>query len=303
MTTWMIITKPGEAGALVEMLGADAKQAKALVIGSRELADEAAHVAASVQWIDAQNAPADAFASAAAELVCADEAPVLVGFATPAARAVAGIVAAKTGASVVSNVTSASGESGTVKAEHTVIDDRVIESLDVPTPACLLAATLSFQPVDVDASAAAAPTQQVEAAPSAAITCTQVTDIPVSGVETAEYVIGIGRGVSKPEQFEQAKHLAATLGAEMSGSMPGVRDFGYFDKDASYIGLSGVRLNSKLYIALGISGSTPHLPGLLNAGTVVCVNNDENAAMFNHSTYGIVGDVTEVVPALVEALA
>jgi electron transfer flavoprotein alpha subunit len=101
--------------------------------------------------------------------------------------------------------------------------------------------------------------------------------------------------------FDQAKELANAMSAEISGSMPGVRDFGYFDEGASCIGLSGVSLNAKLYVALGISGSTPHIVGLLNAKMVVCVNNDPNAQMFSHADYGILGDVKEVLTEMIKA--
>lgn len=204
-------------------------------------------------------------------------------------------------ASVVSNMISVDTRGADLVVEHTVVDDKVIETLLVPTSGCLLVGTLTFQPAEVDTNAPQAEIEQVEAAASPAVELVGSDPIPPSGVETAEYAVGVGRGVNKPELFEEAKKLTGAIGAEMSGSMPGVKNFGYFEEGSDYVGLSGVRLNAKLYVALGISGSTPHLPGMLNVGTVVAVNNDANAQIFNHADYGIVGDVAEVVPAFTAA--
>lgn len=143
--------------------------------------------------------------------------------------------------------------------------------------------------------------ERVAAEPSTAAKIADVSPIPPSGLETADYVVDVGRGVNTPEKFSVARRLAEAMGAELSGTMPGVRDFGNFEEGADYVGLSGVRLNSKVYVTLGISRSTPHLVGFANCERTVCINKDENAQLFDYADYGIVTDFEEVVPELVKA--
>lgn len=301
--TWIVTTRTGETANLAAVLGDDATGAKALAIGPRELAEEAARVVAEVVWIEAEG-PVENHAKAAADYLTDAGAQAAIGYATPGVRAALGIWGQSQGARSISNVLVASGAGaeGHLSVEHATVDNRVIETLDVPAPACLLVDTLGFQPADPGAGAPQGAIERVDVEGTGTVELVSSEPVPESGVETADYVVGVGRGVGTQESFEKAKALADTLGAEMSGSMPGVRDFGYFPETTAYIGLSGVNLSAKVYFALGISGSTPHLVGLMNAEKVVCVNNDENARLFDHADYGIVGDVDEVVPEIVRAL-
>lgn len=300
--TWIITTRAGEAAALAGMCTVAAGELSALAVGSHTVAEEAACVTGAVKYIDvADGQLPDAYAQAAAEALAGCGAAAVFGYDTPEARAIMGIFAAQSKASIVSNAINLSVDDSRANIEHTIIDGKVIETVAAALPACALAASATFQPVE-PAGAPAAPIEQVAAQPQAFCELIQTTPIPDSGLETATYVIGVGRGVSNAEKFELAQQLAGTLGAQVSGTMVGVRDMGYFDEKADYIGLTGVRINPKLYIALGVSGATPHLTGIANANTVVCINNDENAPLFNHSNYGIVAPVEDVLPELINAL-
>lgn len=304
--TWMVVTGPGETAVLAGTVHESPDALNVLAIGPRGLAEEAARVAGAVSWIDAQE-PAENYAGSAGAYLAEKGAQAVVGFATSGCRAAMGAFAQAAGASAVSNVVSVSAAGASATVEHTAVDNRVIETLDVPLPAVLAVDTLGFKPGDGEApqaaDGAAAAIEQVDAASSDAVELVETVPVPPSGVETADYVVGVGRGVATAESFENARALADQLGAELSGSMPGVRDFGFFPDDAAYIGLSGVGITARAYFALGISGSTPHMSGLTGAQKVVCINNDANARLFDHSDYGIVGDVDEVVPALTRALA
>lgn len=300
---WIVVTKTGEAAALLGMWATPTRDVRVVAVGPQELAEEASCGTASVSWIKAEGGALDTYASAIADLISSAGDFVAFGYGAPVVREAFGMLAARAAAPSVSNVTSVGAAGAGMAVEHAVIDGKVIEALEVPVPVCLLADAATFQPVEADEAAQRAEIVAVEVAPQTFCEVVDVEPVPDSGVESAEIVVGVGRGVGSQEKFAIAKSLADALGAELSGSMPGVRDFGLFAPDADYVGLTGVRLNAKLYIALGISGSTPHLMGLMNAKTVVCINSDANAQLFNHADYGIVGAVEDVVPELVKALA
>jgi electron transfer flavoprotein alpha subunit len=116
----------------------------------------------------------------------------------------------------------------------------------------------------------------------------------------AEIIVSAGRGVQDEANIELVQQLAAALGGEVGASRP-VCDEGWLPIERQ-IGSSGQTVAPKLYLALGISGASQHLVGMKGAKTIVAVNKDPKAPIFKVADYGIVGDVLEVAPALVEAL-
>ncbi len=116
----------------------------------------------------------------------------------------------------------------------------------------------------------------------------------------AEIIIAVGRGIKAPENLELAKKLATLLGGEIGASRP-ICDEGWLPMERQ-IGSSGQTVAPKLYLALGISGAIQHVVGMKGARTIVAVNKDAHAPIFDVADYGIVADLFEVVPALIEAL-
>jgi electron transfer flavoprotein alpha subunit len=116
----------------------------------------------------------------------------------------------------------------------------------------------------------------------------------------AEVIVAIGRGIKGQEHIALAQQLADALGAELAASRP-ICDAGWLPIDRQ-IGSSGQTVAPKLYVALGISGAIQHLVGMKNAGTIVAVNKDPEAPIFDIADYGIVGDLFEVVPVLTEEI-
>jgi len=116
----------------------------------------------------------------------------------------------------------------------------------------------------------------------------------------AERIVSVGRGIKKPENLDMMKELAALLGAELAASRP-VCDDGWLPLDRQ-IGSSGQTVTPKLYMALGISGAIQHIVGMKNSDTIVAINKDPHAPIFDIADYGIVGDLFEVVPELITAL-
>jgi electron transfer flavoprotein alpha subunit len=116
----------------------------------------------------------------------------------------------------------------------------------------------------------------------------------------ASVLVSVGRGIKAPENLVMVQKLAALLGAELSGSRP-VCDEGWLSMDRQ-VGSSGQTVAPKLYLALGISGAIQHVVGIKGARTIAAINKDANAPIFKIADYGVVGDIFEVVPALIKAL-
>jgi electron transfer flavoprotein alpha subunit len=116
----------------------------------------------------------------------------------------------------------------------------------------------------------------------------------------APLIVAIGRGIKAPENIAQAEAVAKALGGEIAASRP-ICDEGWLPMERQ-IGSSGQTVAPKLYLALGISGAIQHVVGMKGSRTIVAVNKDQNAPIFEIADYGIVGDIFEIMPALTEEL-
>jgi electron transfer flavoprotein alpha subunit len=114
----------------------------------------------------------------------------------------------------------------------------------------------------------------------------------------AEIIVSVGRGIKEKENIPIVEELAKALGAELAASRP-ICDSGWLPMERQ-VGSSGQTVSPKVYLAVGISGAIQHLVGMKGAKTIVAINKDANAPIFEVADYGIVGDLFEVVPALVE---
>ncbi|HAK54216.1 MAG: electron transfer flavoprotein subunit alpha/FixB family protein [Vicinamibacterales bacterium] len=116
----------------------------------------------------------------------------------------------------------------------------------------------------------------------------------------ADRIVAVGRGIKGEEHVELARRLAEALGAEVAASRP-ICDAGWLPMDRQ-VGSSGQTVAPTLYLALGISGAIQHVVGMKGAKTIVAVNKDADAPIFEIADYGIVGDLFDVVPAMIAAL-
>ena len=172
----------------------------------------------------------------------------------------------------------------------------------------------SDPPVFATFQAGAYRADRVEAGPSAAPIKTLSVSIASESIRTtplekfqeakqavdltqAERIVAVGRGIKSQDNIPLIKDLAAALNAEVAASRP-ICDNEWLPMDRQ-IGSSGQTVAPKLYMAVGISGAIQHVVGMKNAATIVAINKDPEAPIFDIADYGIVGDLFEIVPALI----
>ncbi|HAP70098.1 MAG TPA: electron transfer flavoprotein subunit alpha [Flavobacteriales bacterium] len=218
-------------------------------------------------------------------------------------KAVAPRLSAKSGAGLVTNVTSlpdtASGFvvsknvfSGKAHAHVNILSDEKIVSI-LPNAFGLAAgegsASVEDFAVDVSGISSGITVKAVKGGNS------DVVPLP-----EAELVVSAGRGLKGPENWGMVEEMAGILGATTACSRP-VADIGWRPHH-EHVGQTGVAIRPNLYIAIGISGAIQHLAGVNGSKVIVVINKDPEAPFFKAADYGVVGDAFEVVPRLNEAL-
>ena len=156
---------------------------------------------------------------------------------------------------------------------------------------------------------------KAEAGASAAAVETVNVDIPDSAIRTkpeapfkeakqavdltqAEIIVSVGRGIKEQKNIELAKQLAEALGGEIAASRP-ICDSGWLPMDRQ-IGSSGQTVAPKLYLAVGISGAIQHIVGMKGSRSIIAINKDAEAPIFEIADFGVVGNLFDIVPALTE---
>ena len=123
-----------------------------------------------------------------------------------------------------------------------------------------------------------------------------------SGVDltTAELIVSVGRGIESQDNLPLVESLASAMGAEIASSRP-VVDMGWLPPYRQ-IGSSGQAVSPKLYLSVGISGAIQHVVGMKGSKTIMAINKDEDAPIFEIADYAVIGDVLEIIPKLIEEL-
>ena len=300
-----------EAMAAAQQAGSPVKVALA-GSGVEGLAAELA--AAEVAEVIAVDSPAlaeytaDGFVTAFADVINA-ESPSHVFFAhTYQTRDFAPALAARLGRSLITDVTGVRADGGQTVFVRPVFQGKLTAEVAAEGPAphmvtCQIgafradslkkgasAATVKLATVSLDASAIR---QKPEAPFKEA---KQAVDL-----SQAERIVAVGRGIKEQANLKLVEQLAQALGAEIAASRP-ICDSGWLPMDRQ-IGSSGQTVAPKLYVALGISGAIQHLVGMKGARTIVAINKDAEAPIFEVADYGIAGDLFEVIPAMVAELS
>lgn len=284
--------------------------ARELCAGARTVADEVVLVAVGDMEVPATCAdkvlhvalPEGAVFDDAADTVIAAfdaEQPGAV-FAEPTkhVKVVAGKLAAHAGASVITDVIAFDGDVATNMYFGGVGQKQQ-----------KAAGSVAFYTVgagvfaEAEASGANATEELAWVAPAKAVKLVSSKPIEKSGVDLfkADVVVAAGRGFAEKDELKLADDLCEKLGAGLGCSRPLTEGVDWLPTEV-YIGVSGLMLSPKVYVACGISGQMQHMVGCNRAGALFAINKDKNAPIFKQCDYGLVGDIKTVLPALTAAL-
>lgn len=205
---------------------------------------------------------------------------------------------------LVNDATSLELSDGDLYAEHRMYGGLAFgrEKLSASVAVITLSGGI-YEPLTEQSASLPSLTQVDYIPPANEILCRERRTKTASSVNLgkARRVIGIGRGLLAKEDLQMVWDLASALDAEVGCSRPIAEGEHWMDRER-YVGVSGVLLKSDIYLALGISGQIQHMVGGNGAKTIIAVNKDKNAPIFQYADYGLVGDIYKVVPELTELL-
>ena len=236
------------------------------------------------------------------------EQPSHVFFAhTYQTRDFAPALAARLQRSLITDVTAIKKDGSTLGYVRPVFQGKLIAEVaaEGPAPHLVTCQIGAFRADAMKRGAAAAAVRKAAVAVDAAA-IRQKPEAPFKEAKQAvdltqaERIVAIGRGIKAQEHLKIAEQLAQALGAEIAASRP-ICDAGWLPMDRQ-IGSSGQTVAPKLYVALGISGAIQHLVGMKGSRTIVAINKDPEAPIFEIADFGIAGDLFEIVPAIIAAL-
>ncbi|NLH69636.1 MAG: electron transfer flavoprotein subunit alpha/FixB family protein [Brooklawnia sp.] len=287
--TWIVAVSP-QISALIDTGRALGGTVTAVVAGtdpSRFLGVDRVIAIAAPEGV-----PAEALAPSVASAVAAQAGDVVLVANRPSERVLAGAVAAKLGAPILTGAKVIGKETAEISRYGGVTQ----QTISLAQPVVLV----------VDGGTApsgnAAASETVQAEPYAAtVTSTDASSVAQVNLSAAKRIVAVGRGFKSEADLQLAKDLAAAIGADLACSRPIAEGSGWLARDR-YIGVSGQHVAPDVYIALGISGQLQHTVGMTDSRVVVAVNSDEHAPIFAGSDYGIVGDIYTVVPAITAAV-
>ena len=230
----------------------------------------------------------------AEELIDAGPGDLILAADRAAERVIAGAVAARLDAPVLTGVTSIS-DGAVTRARYGGL---TLETVRSSRPIVIIApggSPVAGEPVAPEAAS-------TEESPyPASITAQSGAEAAQADLSTAKTIVAGGRGFKAKEELGLLEDVAAALGAETACSRPLAETVDWMPKSRC-IGVSGQKVHPDLYIAVGISGQMQHMAGARDSKTIVVINSDAEAPIFAQADYGVVGDLTTVLPALAKAL-
>jgi electron transfer flavoprotein alpha subunit len=285
-----------EGGITALVLGsgvASVAAAAALVVDQVLVADSA----------DLAQYDAEVWSAAVAQITTEGEAEVVLIAGSRSGREYSPRVAVKLDAPLLEDVTSLKDEGGVLHAEHYTFLTRVTERVEAKAPVVVVTVKAGAFAVTTPGSAAAEQFDVDLELPKRRLVVTGSTKEKTGRIALteADIVVSGGRGVGTPEGFVQlVEGLADQLGAAV-GATRAVVDAGWRPY-SEQVGQTGKTVQPKVYIAVGISGAVQHLSGMNKSKCIVAINKDGDAPIFKIADYGIVGDVKEIVPAMIQEL-
>ena len=248
----------------------------------------------------------EAYAEAVKLAVASLTPEVLLFGATGQGRDLSARAAARLGAGLASDCVGFEWKDGGLVARRPIFAGKAFArvAFGAARPCVASVRPNTFQPAAADAgrSASVEPIALGDGVKvRARVVSFEATEGGVADLTEANIIVSGGRAMGGPENFELLRKLCKVLGATLGASRAAV-DAGWIDHSYQ-VGQTGKVVNPTLYFAVGISGAIQHLAGMSSARTIVAINKDKEAPIFKVATYGVVGDLYQIVPALTEEFA
>jgi electron transfer flavoprotein alpha subunit len=273
--------------------------------GARELAPQAGAYGASKAYVSEDEALASPLpqprVDALAALVEKSGADAVLFGASVLSADVAAGLAARLDAGLNWDLTDLAVADGELVGKRPALGDTVLVDVGwTESPRLALVRSGTFDPVESGGTAEVEDFEASFSDFSTLATLVEQTQEESSGpsIEDADIIVAGGRGLGSPEGFSLLEELAAALGGAVAATRA-VVDAGWYPY-ATQVGQTGKTVSPKLYIACGISGAIQHKVGMQGAGTIVAINKDANAPIFDFCDLGVVGDLHQIVPKLTE---
>ena len=238
--------------------------------------------------------------SAVSELIVSQKPQLLLCESGSDGRLLAGYTAAKLGVSPLCDVMSLSCTADAVETTRLVYGGSAVKTEQCAFPAVAVVCAGTFEASD---AAAEPQVTQIDCSGSCSVELAGTSAVEASTVNlaAAKRVVGVGRGLASADNIPAAEKLAAALGAEIGCTRPVAEEEHWYSKDR-YIGVSGVMIKPNFYLAIGISGQIQHMVGVNQTNVICAINKDENAPIIKQADYTLIGDVSAVLPAIIEKL-
>lgn len=301
-------------GQTLELLNAGKNAAKAfetkLVAFSqdRPLAQEyIAHGADEVFVLPqlAEGQPLEAYVPVLAETARHEDPDVFLIAGTARGKEMAARVAARLETGLCSGCTGLEfdHEKKLLRMERMVFGGAAVQSVICTTrPQMATLPPRTFEPATIQ-DGRTGTIRELQSAPSSAVKVIKRSPKAKAAVNITEarIVVCVGRGMNNKEDVDLARQLAHVVGGEVACTRPIAEELHWLPEEV-YLGISGKKIKPDLYIGLGVSGQIQHVTGIRESKVVLAVNRDENAPIFEAADYGIIGDLYQVVPKLIEEL-
>jgi len=305
--TWAIVDAATDPATLLGAAKQVTTEVVALVIGTRTVAEHvSAFGPAETRWLG-EPVPTVSMEDYAAAIVkmAKQEAPVaLLVSASTRTRLLAGRLAARLDTAALTDVTELRTDGDAIIVTHPLYGGAAVRTEQILSPIAVV--TVSATAFAALRTSPSTPGQVIQAEcivqdPPTTVLGRRPEPRSPGELTTAKVVVGAGRGVARQENLTLIEDLAQALGGQLACTRPLAEGLNWMARDR-YLGVSGLEISPDLYVAVGISGQMQHMVGVDRARVIVAINNDKTAPVFTQADYGIVGDLNEVVPALIGAL-
>ncbi|MGI9953141.1 electron transfer flavoprotein subunit alpha/FixB family protein [Moorellaceae bacterium AZ2] len=301
-TYFVFADKPAIANELISFAASAGKRVCALALVDGPAQSYIHYGAGRVLVLKGSSDIPESYAKAVATLLKEEGAEAFLVGATARGRELAAKVAGYLDWAMVSDVSSLRyGEQGELVAERLMYGGAVLQVEAVRGPAVITVPGGKFEVRADETREGEITTVKVECDPRVVLLERAPIEKQGADLAAAEKIVGVGMGFAKREDLKLAEELAQALGAEIGCSRGVAEERKWLPADM-YIGISGATVRPRLYLSIGVSGQVQHIVGVRDAKVIAAVDINENAPIFQAADYGIVGDLYEIVPLLIEAV-